>query len=99
MQYEAGARMILDAVTVLLTISDISLDAQGGLPVAIFPQMHIAPVLVKNFETQFEVRFSGNVDYGVCTYEGEADRGMMFGTKLYHLVLTIFSSYGATVSP
>lgn len=94
MQYEAGARMILDAV--LLTISDISLDAQGGLPVAIFPQMEIAPIPVKNFETQFEVRLTGNVDYGVCTYESETDRGMMFGTKPCHLVLTIFSSYGAT---
>jgi hypothetical protein len=97
MQYEAGARMILDAV--LLTISDISLDAQGGLPVAIFPQMQIAPVLVKNFETQFEVRLSGNVDYAVCTYESEAHRGTMFGTGPCHLVLTIFSSYGATISP
>lgn len=59
----------------LLTISDISLDAQGGLPVAIFPQMQIAPVLVKNLETQFKVWLSGNVDYGVCTYESETDRG------------------------
>ncbi len=39
MQYEAGARMILDAV--LLTIADVSLDAEGGLPVAIFSEMQI----------------------------------------------------------
>lgn len=90
--------MILDAV--LLTIADIS--AQENLPVAIFPEMRIAPgdgVLVKNPETQFEAWLSGNVDYGVCTYQDEADRGMKFGTKSYRLVLTIVSSDRTTSFP
>ena len=83
--------MFLDAV--LLTIADIS--AEHNLPVAIFPEMRIAAgdgVLVKNSETQFEAWLSGNVDYGVCTYKDEADRGMKFSMKSYHLVLTIISS-------
>ncbi|KAH9953295.1 hypothetical protein BC827DRAFT_1249215 [Russula dissimulans] len=68
--------MILDAI--LLTIADISLDAKEKLPVAIFPKMRIASgdgVLVKNPVNQFEVWLTGNVDYGVCTYEDEEDRG------------------------
>ena len=53
--------MIHDAV--LLAIADISLDVRDKLPVAIFPEMRIAPsegVLVKNPEAQFEVWLSGN---------------------------------------
>ena len=40
LQFEAGARMILDAI--LLTIDDIFLDAKEKLSVAIFPEMRIA---------------------------------------------------------
>jgi len=83
-RFEAGARMILDAV--LLTIADISLDAEGGLPVAIFPEMQIAPVLVKNFETQFEVWLGGNVDYVVCTYGSKRDCAMVLQSPLNTLV-------------
>jgi hypothetical protein len=82
-QFEAGARVILDAV--LLTIADISLDAQEKLPVAILPEMQIMPghgVLVKNFQNQYKVWLSGNVDYGVCTYQREGDRGMEFAPNL-----------------
>ncbi|KAH9957522.1 hypothetical protein BC827DRAFT_1157240 [Russula dissimulans] len=64
-QFEAGARMTLDAI--LLTIADISLDAKEKLFVAIFPEMQIASgdgVLVKNTVNQFEVWLTGNIDYG-----------------------------------
>jgi hypothetical protein len=68
--------MILDAI--LLTIADISLDAKEKLFVAILPEMRIASgdgVLVKNPVNQFEVWLTGSVDYGVCTYEHEENRG------------------------
>jgi hypothetical protein len=68
--------MILDAI--LLTIADISLDAKEKLFVAILPEMQIASgdgVLVKNPVNQFEVWLTGSVDYGVCTYKQEANRG------------------------
>ena len=89
--------MILDAV--LLAIADISLDVGDKLPVAIFPEMCIFPsegVLVKNPKTQFEVWLSGNVDYGVCTYEQETDRGMTFTINMHHTALNVFLSYGVT---
>ena len=68
--------MILDAV--LLTIADISFDAKEKLPVAIFPEMRVASgdgVLVQNAKSQSDVWFVGNVDYGICTYQDEGDRG------------------------
>ncbi|KAI6011276.1 hypothetical protein PISMIDRAFT_690142 [Pisolithus microcarpus 441] len=74
-RFEAGARMILDAV--LLTIADISFEAKEKLPVAIFPEMQITSgdgVLVKNTVNQFEVWLTGDVDYGICTYKNEANR-------------------------
>ncbi|KAF8332139.1 hypothetical protein F5887DRAFT_1078178 [Amanita rubescens] len=87
-QFEAGARMILDAI--LLTIADISLDAKEKLPVAIFPDMRIASgdgVLVKNTVNQFEVWLTGNVDYGVCTYKHEANRPKVLGASLDDLMM------------
>ena len=70
LQFEAGARTILDAV--LLTIADISLDAKENFPVSIFPEMRIASgdgVLVRNTANQFEVWLTGNIDYGVLAYK------------------------------
>ena len=89
--------MVLDAV--LLAIADISLDVGDKLPVAIFPEMCIAPnqgVLVKNPQTQFEVWLSGNVDYGVCTYERETDRGRAFTINERYIALNVPLSYGVT---
>jgi len=84
--------MILDAI--LLTIADISLDAKEKLPVAIFPQMRIASgdgVLVKNTANQLDVWLTGNVDYGVCTYQDEGDRGTTCLIKfLPNVTSTIF---------
>ena len=84
MQFEAGARIVLDAV--LLTIADISLDATEKLHVAIFPRMRVASgddcVLVRNAKNQFEVRLIGNVDYWICTDQYEEDRSTC------HLILT-----------
>ena len=86
--------MILDAI--LLTIADISLDAKEKLSVSIFPEMRIASgdgVLVKNTASQFEVWLTGNVDYGVCTYKHEANRGTTFLINfLLNITSTIFSS-------
>jgi hypothetical protein len=90
LQFEAGARMILDAI--LLTIADISLHAKEKLPVEIFPEMRIASgdgVLVKNTVNQFEVWLTGNVDYGVCTYKHEANRGT---TCLINFLLNVTST-------
>ena len=71
--------MNLDAV--LLTIADISLDVKEKLPVAIFPEMRVASgdgVLVKSAESQFELWLTGNVDYGICTYQYEEDRSTFY---------------------
>jgi hypothetical protein len=84
MQFEAGARIVLDAV--LLTIADISLDATEKLREAIFLKMRVASgddgVLVRNAKDQFEVWLIGNVDYWICTYQCEEDRSTC------HLILT-----------
>jgi len=79
--------MILDAI--LLTVAELCSDGNPELPVAILPEMRIATgdgVLLKNPTTDFEVWFTGNVDYGVCTYEKEnADKGWFF----FHLPYTL----------
>ena len=90
--------MILDAV--LLTIADISLDAQEKLPVAIFPEMQIASgdgVLVKNDNNLFEVWLVGGVDYGICTYQYEGDRGTGHLIIMCNVTWMIFSRDGAYV--
>ncbi|KAJ7506985.1 hypothetical protein B0H11DRAFT_1969712 [Mycena galericulata] len=72
MRFDPGARMILDAV--LLTVAEISSDGDAKLPVAILPGMRIATgdgISLKNPNTDFEIWFTGNVDYGLCTYEQE----------------------------
>ncbi|KAJ7715910.1 hypothetical protein DFH07DRAFT_862573 [Mycena maculata] len=72
MRFEPGARMILDAV--LLTVAEISSDGDAKLPVAILPEMRIATgdgISLRNPTTDFEMWFTGNVDYGLCTYEQE----------------------------
>jgi hypothetical protein len=64
--------MILDAV--LLTVAEISSDGDAKLPVAILPDMRIATgdgIALRNPTTDFEMWFTGNVDYGLCTYERE----------------------------
>jgi len=76
MRFEPGARMILDAV--LLTVAEISSDGDAKIPVAILPEMRVATgdgVLLRNRATDFEMWLTGNVDYGLCTYEaGDKDR-------------------------
>jgi len=65
--------------------------------VDISPEMRIPPsdgVLVKNPQTQFEVWFSGNVDYGICTYEQEIDCGKTFDINMRCIDLNVFLSYG-----
>ncbi|KAH9953291.1 hypothetical protein BC827DRAFT_1387278 [Russula dissimulans] len=87
-RFEAGARMILDAI--LLTIADISLDAKEKRFVAILPEMQIASgdgVLVKNPVNQFEVWLTGSVDYGVCTYERETYRDTVLEAPLDDLMM------------
>ncbi|KAF8313735.1 hypothetical protein F5887DRAFT_1151878 [Amanita rubescens] len=87
-RFEAGARMILDAV--LLTIADISVDAKEKLHVAIFPDMQVTSgdgVLVKNPKNQFEVWLTGSVDYGICTYQYEGDRNMVLRSTLNDLMI------------
>ncbi|KAK7029204.1 hypothetical protein R3P38DRAFT_2934478 [Favolaschia claudopus] len=72
MRFEAGPRMILDAV--LLTVAEISSDGDTKVPVAILPEMRIASgegVLLKNPVTDFELWVTGSVNYGLCTYEQE----------------------------
>src|SRR6266576_874666 len=98
MQFEAGARMILDAV--LLTIADISLDAKEKLPVAIFPEMRISSgdgVLVKNAKNQFEVWLVGNVDYEICTYQYEGDRSTGHLVLMSNVAWMIFFRCGASI--
>src|SRR5277367_1926496 len=93
--------MILDAI--LLTIADISLEAEEKLPVAIFPEMRIASgdgVLVKNTVNQFEVWLTGIFGYGVCTYEDEEDRGttcltnFLLNVSFTNLSQITFSKHG-----
>jgi hypothetical protein len=68
--------MILDAI--LLTVAEISADGEDKSPVAIFPDMRIATddgVSIVNPKTKFQVWLTGNVDYGMCTYARESQRG------------------------
>jgi hypothetical protein len=68
--------MILDAI--LLTVAEISADGEAKSPVAIFPEMQIATgdgVSIVNPTTKFQVWLTGNVDYGICTYTHESQRG------------------------
>ena len=64
--------MILEAI--LLTVAEISADGEAKLPVAIFPQMQIDTgihrdgVGITSPTTNSQVRLTGNVDYGICTY-------------------------------
>ncbi|KAJ7067302.1 hypothetical protein C8F01DRAFT_1365424 [Mycena amicta] len=69
-----NARRIVDAI--LLTVAGICADGDAKLPAAILPEIQIASgdgVLLKNPATSFEMRFTGTVDYVVCTYEDEED--------------------------
>ncbi len=75
LQYEHGARMVLDAV--LLTVAEASVNGGAKLPVAIFPEVWVATgdgVLTKNLTIGFEVWLTGTTDYGVCTYKDEGMR-------------------------
>lgn len=68
--------MILEAI--LLTVAEISADGEANMPVAIFPEMRVATgdgVSIVNPTTKFQLWLSGNVDYGLCTYKHESQRG------------------------
>lgn len=94
LQFEVGARMILDAI--LLTIANISFDAKEKLPVAIIPEMWITSgdgVLVKNTVNHFEVWLTSNIDYEVCTYKHKANCGITCLINfLLNVTLAIFPS-------
>ncbi|PPQ74684.1 hypothetical protein CVT26_007667 [Gymnopilus dilepis] len=71
MDYEAGSRMILDAV--LLALGKTSLP---GCAVAILPEMRIATgdgIKVRNPATGYELWLTGNIDYAVIGYKDELD--------------------------
>jgi len=72
MDYEPGARMILDAV--LLSLAKIASSDETQLGVAILPEMRIAVgdgVQVINPVSQYEIWLTGNVDYAVIQYTDE----------------------------
>lgn len=72
--------MILDAV--LLSLAKIASSEETKLGVAILPEMRIAVedgVQVINPVSQYEIWFTGNVDYVVIQYVDEKDnKGLYF---------------------
>jgi hypothetical protein len=84
-QFESGARMILDAV--LLSIAKISGKRDARHAVAILPGMRLSTgegVMISHPISKFEVWLTGNVDYGIVQYEASpANKGLrIFVTSL-----------------
>ncbi|KAJ7210973.1 hypothetical protein B0H12DRAFT_1157166 [Mycena haematopus] len=74
MDFEAGSRMLLDAV--LLSIAKISKERNKDASVAILPEMRITSgegVRISNPDTKAEAWLTGNVDYGVIQYQDKDD--------------------------
>lgn len=72
MEYETGARMILDSI--LLALTEIASFNQRN--VAILPEMKIPPadeVQITHPVSGFQLWLSGNVDYAVIEYENVRD--------------------------
>ncbi|KAF8071973.1 hypothetical protein FPV67DRAFT_1560692 [Lyophyllum atratum] len=72
MDYEAGSRMILDAI--LLALAEIASTQKSG--VAILPEMRIAQgdgVQISHPVSGYELWLSGNVDYAVIEYDDVRD--------------------------
>lgn len=96
LQFEAGSRMIVDAV--LLTLRRISKSQDRD--VAILPDLrlgHGTGVKVTNPDTGYELRLTGNVDFGVVNYENIEDYA---GESEYHHTTNCFSTFtGSLVGP
>ncbi|KAF5339761.1 hypothetical protein D9611_009070 [Ephemerocybe angulata] len=65
MDYEAGARMVLDAI--LLFLGDVISVKSPHRDIAIIPEMKPREALFK--KDGYEVTFSGSVDYAIVEYE------------------------------
>jgi len=81
MDFEAGSRMILDAV--LLSIAKISAKRDASRAVAILPEMRLGTgdgVMISHPTSKYEVWLTGNVDYGVVQYQAStANKVRMLG--------------------
>ncbi|SJL03466.1 uncharacterized protein ARMOST_06822 [Armillaria ostoyae] len=98
MRYESGARMVLDAI--LLTVAEASVNGGVKLPVAIFPEMWVAPgdgVPIKNLTTGFEVWLTGTTDYGVCTYKDESMRTRILKAAVYDIMIGAMNRINVTM--
>ncbi|KAK7016123.1 hypothetical protein R3P38DRAFT_2995213 [Favolaschia claudopus] len=79
MDYEAGSRMLLDAV--LLSIAKISSKRDPETSVAILPEMRLTSsegTVITNPESKFQAWLTGNVDYGVIRYLDQDDNKARF---------------------
>ncbi|KAF5310486.1 hypothetical protein D9611_012323 [Ephemerocybe angulata] len=69
MDYEAGARMVLDAI--LLFLGDVISVKSPDRDIAIIPEMKPHEALFK--KDGYEVTFSGSVDYAIIEYEADQE--------------------------
>ncbi|KAJ7257463.1 hypothetical protein C8J57DRAFT_1074397 [Mycena rebaudengoi] len=76
--FEAGSRMLLDAV--LLSMAKITSERNTDTSVAILPEMRLTTgdgIVVANPDTNFQAWLTGYVDYGVVQYLDQDDnKGM-----------------------
>src|SRR5260370_32561617 len=73
-QFEAGSRMILDAI--LITLAKITGKMCPAKKVAILPEMTIGPsegIYVTNVHTGFELYLTGSLDYGILLYDDQRE--------------------------
>jgi hypothetical protein len=82
--------MILYAV--LLAVAKLSPKRKSGHDVVIFPGMRVATdqgIYVSHPVSKYEVRLTGNVDYGIIQYPAEHDNcGLSFAREPYSSQLT-----------
>ncbi|KAJ7814330.1 hypothetical protein B0H14DRAFT_2376063 [Mycena olivaceomarginata] len=79
MDFEAGSRMLLDAV--LLSMAKITAMRNTDTSVAILPEMRLASgdgVVIAHPKTNFQAWLTGNVDYGVIQYLDQDDNKARF---------------------
>ncbi|KAF8189256.1 hypothetical protein K438DRAFT_1676943 [Mycena galopus ATCC 62051] len=79
MDFEAGSRMLLDAV--LLSMAKITSGRNADTSVAILPEMRLTTgdgIVVANPDTNFQAWLTGHVDYGVVQYLDQDDNKARF---------------------
>jgi len=79
MDFEAGSRMLLNAV--LLTIAKMTSGRNADTSVAILPEMRLSSgdgIVVANPDTNFQAWLTGHVDYGVVQYLDQDDNKARF---------------------